>query len=134
MVRGTSAQCPGPDHANRDRRTSLSIGQGRDGAVLNCHLGCLTDTVLEILGMSSADLFDEPRGDGTRRPQVVAEYRYTGEHGDLLFIKERYVPKTSSSSAQTAGAAGSGTSAIPAASCTTCPPCSPRWRPGSRST
>ena len=93
-VRGTSAQCPGPDHKNGDRTLSLSIGQGREGAVLNCHLGCLTDTILEILGMSAAGLFDEPRehgsGDGY---QVAAEYRYTDEHGQLLFVKERRVPK-----------------------------------------
>ncbi len=29
-VRGTSAQCPGPDHKNGDRTRSLSIGQGDD--------------------------------------------------------------------------------------------------------
>jgi len=94
-VRGTSAQCPGPDHKNGDRTRSLSIGQGDDDcAVLNCHLGCPTDTVLEMLGMSRADLYDEPRsGDNGSGFQVTAEYRYTDEHGQLLFVKERHVPK-----------------------------------------
>ena len=44
--------------------------------------------------MSAADLFDEPRehGGGAGN-QVAAEYRYTDEHGQLLFVKERRVPK-----------------------------------------
>jgi len=65
-VHGTSAQCPGPGHANGDRHPSLSIGQGRDGAVLECHRKppCPTDVILEVLGLSWPDLFDEPR---TRR-------------------------------------------------------------------
>lgn len=94
-VRGTSAQCPGPDHKNGDRTRSLSIGQGNDDcAILNCHLGCHTDTILELLGMSAADLRDEPRehGGGTGY-QVAAEYRYADERGQLLFVKERRVPK-----------------------------------------
>jgi hypothetical protein len=90
IVRGTAAQCPVPDHD--DRQASLSISQGRDGAILKCHAGCATDTVLEALGMSAADLFDEPRGSDRQRP-VTVEYRYTDEHGNLLFVKVRKLPK-----------------------------------------
>jgi hypothetical protein len=92
-VRGNAAQCPGPDHANGDRRHSLSIGNRRDGqgVIVNCHLGCHTDVILEALGMSGADLFDELRERQERR--VVAEYDYTDEHGEVLFRKVRYEPK-----------------------------------------
>jgi 5S rRNA maturation endonuclease (ribonuclease M5) len=89
-VRGNAAQCPAPDHD--DRQASLSIGQGRGKAILKCHKGCATDVILEALGMSAADLRDEPSG-GNRGFQVVAEYRYTDERGELLFVKERRVPK-----------------------------------------
>ena len=81
---GNKAQCPTGNHANGDRDPSLSIGQGdNDCAVVNCHLGCPTDDVLEALGMSAADLFDEPRerSNGHRGYRVVAEYRYTDGTG-----------------------------------------------------
>ncbi len=89
QVRGTSAQCP----AHEDRQASLSIGQGRDGALVNCHAGCATDAVLEALGMSAADLFDEPREVGRRGYEVAATYTYTDERGTPLFYVERRVPK-----------------------------------------
>ena len=88
-VRGDSAQCP----AHEDRNPSLSVSQGRDGAVLLCHAGCPTDAVLEALGMSAADLFDEPRSPGPREFNVIATYTYTDEHGAPLFYVERRAPK-----------------------------------------
>ncbi len=88
QVRGTSAQCP----AHEDRQASLSIGQGRDGALVNCHAGCVTDEVLEALGLSAADLFDEPRGTG-RDDVVIAVYAYTDEAGAPLFFVERRAGK-----------------------------------------
>jgi hypothetical protein len=89
-IRGNNAQCP----AHEDREPSLSIGQGREGAVLNCHRDCEPDAVLEALGMSAADLFDEPRAQD-RGPgfQVMATYTYTDESGAPLFFAERRIPK-----------------------------------------
>jgi hypothetical protein len=90
QVRGTAARCPAHD----DRQASLSIGQGNSGAVLKCQAGCETDAVLEALGMSAADLFDEPRGHGSGGGfEVVATYTYTDEHGVELFRAERRMPK-----------------------------------------
>lgn len=87
----TAARCPAHD----DQQASLSIGQGSKGALVNCHVGCATDDILEALGMSAADLFDEPRAEsGPARPQAVATYSYTDEHGNVLFAKDRFVPKT----------------------------------------
>ena len=88
QVRGTSAQCP----AHEDRQASLSIGQGRDGALVNCHAGCATDEVLEALGLSAADLFDEPR-EPRRDDAVIAVYAYTDERGAPLFFVERRAGK-----------------------------------------
>jgi hypothetical protein len=90
VIRGNNAQCPAHD----DRQASLSIGQGRDGAVLNCHAGCGTDMVLEPLGLSAADLYDEPREPGNGAGfQVVTTYTYTDEAGVPLFCAERRMPK-----------------------------------------
>jgi putative DNA primase/helicase len=89
QVRGDSAQCP----AHEDRDPSLSIGQGNDGAVLHCHAGCDTDAVLEALGMSAADLFDEPRSTGPRDGEVIATYVYTDERGAPLFYVDRRAGK-----------------------------------------
>ena len=88
-VRGTSARCPAHD----DRNASLSVDQGEQGAVLHCHAGCAADEVLEALGMSAADLFDERRQRGSRSFEVVATYCYSDEHGEPLFYVERRQPK-----------------------------------------
>lgn len=91
-VRGTSAQCPAHD----DRQASLSVSGRSDGngVVLHCHAGCGTDQVLEALGMSAADLFDErPAPVRRSRRRVVAEYPYHDENGNVLYIKVRYEPK-----------------------------------------
>lgn len=93
-VRGTSAQCPGHD----DRDPSLSIGQGDKGAVLQCKAGnpgCPTDAILEVLGLSYAQLYDDCQEDRRRglRRLVVSEYPYTDEDGTVLYVKVRYEPK-----------------------------------------
>ena len=89
QVRGDSAQCP----AHEDTRPSLSVSQGKTGAVLHCHAGCDTDAVLEALGMSATDLFDEPRSSSPSEPEVIATYTYTDEHGTPLFYVERRAGK-----------------------------------------
>lgn len=92
---GSAATCP----AHEDHAPSLSIGQrrDRDGVLIQCHAGCQTDDVLAVLGLTPADLFDNPREPGTRpdgRPRTVATYPYTDEDGTLLFEKVRMEPKT----------------------------------------
>lgn len=52
------ARCP----AHEDRRPSLSIRQLADGTVLlKCHAGCQTESVLEALGLTYADLYPSGR-------------------------------------------------------------------------
>lgn len=88
-VRGNSAQCP----AHEDRAPSLSIGQRKDGngVVLYCHAGCAPEDVVTALGLTMQDLFDEQM-EKRERPQVVAEYPYVDEQGEVLYVVRRLEP------------------------------------------
>lgn len=60
---GWSARCP----AHEDRRASLSVSAGGNGAALvKCHAGCDTSAIVAALGLSLADLF--PAKDYAPRP------------------------------------------------------------------
>lgn len=49
--------CPGPVHRNGDRHPSLSIREGRNGAVLLfCFCGCQTEDVLRALRLTFANI------------------------------------------------------------------------------
>jgi hypothetical protein len=56
-----NAHCPGPGHYRDDQHPSLKIGHGKGGALVYCHALCHTDDVLAAIGLTAADLFDEPR-------------------------------------------------------------------------
>lgn len=89
------AQCPAHD----DRDPSLMIKDGNLGVLMYDQGRCETDAVLAVLGMTSADLFNERRaadfGGGTDdwAPwqkdgcpcAPVARYSYVDEGGELLF-------------------------------------------------
>ncbi|TGB09800.1 DUF3987 domain-containing protein [Streptomyces sp. MZ04] len=85
--RGTSYQCVSHD----DNAPSLSVTRGNRGVILNCHAGCATEDVVSTLGLTMADLFDEPL-EKRERPQVVAEYPYCDEHGQVLYVVRRLEP------------------------------------------
>ncbi|MFI2367267.1 DUF3987 domain-containing protein [Streptomyces sp. NPDC018833] len=85
--RGTAWQCVAHD----DRSPSLSVTNGSKGVMLNCHAGCPTEEVVSALGLTMADLFDEPLPQ-QGRPQVVAEYQYTDEYGEVLYLVRRLEP------------------------------------------
>lgn len=89
---GRSWQCP----AHEDRAPSLSVARGTKGAdvVLHCHAGCTTEDVVAALGLTLADLYDEPAQKKDSRPVKVAEYPYCDENGELLYKVARYSPKT----------------------------------------
>jgi putative DNA primase/helicase len=83
--------CPSHD----DHRPSLSITDGEERVLIWCHSPqCDTDSVLEKLGLSRADLFDNPHQAERAARHVVAEYPYVDAQGTLLFVKVRYVPKS----------------------------------------
>jgi hypothetical protein len=58
------ASCPGPRHQHGDRNPSLSITSIEGQALLHCHSGCDRQEVLDALGLTDADLFDDKRGAG----------------------------------------------------------------------
>lgn len=91
--RSYMAQCPAHD----DHNPSLSVAQGDKGAVLKCFADCELDAILDALGLTAADLFDddapEQRKRTTTKPQVVAEYPYVDAEGELRFVVERMEPK-----------------------------------------
>jgi 5S rRNA maturation endonuclease (ribonuclease M5) len=85
---GNMWNCPGSSHSRGDERKSLSVTGDKQGAGLYCHMGCTADDIAETIGLSMADLFDEPLA--TRE---VAHYNYVNLDGEILFVKTRYEPK-----------------------------------------
>ena len=93
-----SAQCPNTArHRNGDRNPSFSVHESPTGkAVINCHAGCTWRETVGALDLRASDLFpDEGPKVATIGPhgQARAVYRYTDEHGTLLFEVHRYVDK-----------------------------------------
>src|SRR5262245_36849109 len=87
---GWTACCPAHD----DNRSSLSIGEGKDGKILlKCHAGCSTEAVVQALGLRMADLFPTVNGSANGKPRIVATYDYVDEAGKLLFQVVRHEPK-----------------------------------------
>lgn len=83
------ALCPAHD----DRLPSLAVAEGDDGrTLLTCHAGCESEQIVAAVSLTMADLFaDRSNGDGKK--EIVAEYDYTDESGDLLFQVVRFKPK-----------------------------------------
>src|SRR6185437_14447386 len=53
---GYRALCP----AHEDKHPSLKVDLGQDGAiVLHCHAGCKNEVILERLGLTYQDLFED---------------------------------------------------------------------------
>ncbi len=84
-----TARCP----AHEDRNPSLSVAEGDDGRVLlKCFAGCSLESIVAAIGLQTADLFVD---DGSRKgSDLVAEYPYVDEHGEILYVVERVFPKT----------------------------------------
>lgn len=95
-----SCRCPAHD----DKRASLSITQSYDGKLLvRCHAGCEQAAV--VAELKARGLWHAPKtvppppatpvqiNIGQGRGQIVAEYNYTDEDGQLLYQAVRYEPK-----------------------------------------
>jgi hypothetical protein len=86
------ARCP----AHADLTPSLSVSEGDDGrALVHCHAGCSPEAICAAVSLASRDLFPaRPARNKTRGARnVVAEYAYTDEQGQVLFEVVRYHPK-----------------------------------------
>jgi hypothetical protein len=95
-----SCKCP----AHEDKRASLSIKEDSSGKLLvHCHAGCAqTDVVAELKarGLWNSHKTVPPPDPtpvrinlGQGKGQVIAEYSYTDEDGQLLYQALRYLPK-----------------------------------------
>jgi 5S rRNA maturation endonuclease (ribonuclease M5) len=85
---GYKAICP----AHEDRSASLGVTEGEDGVILvQCYAGCPTESVMEALDLTLADLFPGKGGQSYGDP--VAVYQYTDESGILLFEACRFEGK-----------------------------------------
>jgi Protein of unknown function (DUF3631) len=85
---GWSARCP----AHQDRHNSLSVSEGDEGrALLHCHAGCSTETILKELGLEWGDLFPAAAGERVDSPEAI--YEYTDAEGAPLFEVVRYPDK-----------------------------------------
>jgi hypothetical protein len=85
---GWMARCP----AHEDGTASLSISEGREGAVLHCHAGCSPEAIVAALGLAMTDLFADPK-ENSARSEIIAAYDYTSEDGELLYQVVRFGPK-----------------------------------------
>lgn len=82
-----SAICP----AHEDSAPSLSVSTGRDGKLLlNCHAGCTPGEIVQALGLTLEDLFQEPAPKGDGLGEIVARYDYQDESGRFLYQKTRW--------------------------------------------
>src|SRR5919199_425422 len=57
--KGWEASCPVPEHGQGrgDRDPSLKIDERPDRLLIHCHGGCSPEQVVEVLGLTMADLF-----------------------------------------------------------------------------
>ena len=89
------AQCICPAHD--DKEASLTISQGAKGIAIHCHAGCETEKVLEAVGLSMKDLFeDKPNPTGWRsyvesreKKRIEGVYHYVDLNGDYAFTRLR---------------------------------------------
>lgn len=85
---GYEACCPAHD----DQHPSLSITPKEDRILLHCQTGCSPEAVVEALGLTMADLFDEPLTD--KKPEILETYDYTDADGKVLYQVVRMLPKS----------------------------------------
>jgi len=84
---GNDWRCP----AHADRSPSLSVTHTGGKVLLRCQTGCDTADVVAVLKLTMADLFDQPL-EKRQRSQVVAEYTYVNEQGEVLLVVKRFEP------------------------------------------
>lgn len=87
---GYSARCP----SHEDRVASLSASENSSSeALLHCHAGCETATIVSDLGLEWSDLFPADSKDVRSKTAIIATYDYRDEIGTVLFQVVRTSPK-----------------------------------------
>src|SRR5690349_15704034 len=79
------ALCP----AHPDRNPSLSITQGDGRALLHCFAGCKVESIVDVLGLQLADLWDEPLAQRDAKPPDHW-YTYHDADGTSAYLRKRY--------------------------------------------
>lgn len=88
-----TARCPNTTgHRNGDRHPSLSVAEGREGAVLHCAGGCDPREVTAALDLALTDLFP-PRTEPTAERRIDRIHDYHDADGTLVMQAIRYHPK-----------------------------------------
>lgn len=94
QISATSYQVKCPAHS--DEHASLTISE-KDGKILMfCHAGCLTEEIVEAVGLTMADLGNKPvqhwreKLEGFVKKPLIDYYHYKDEAGRYLFTKLRF--------------------------------------------
>lgn len=84
-----TANCPGPLHRGGDKGRHLSVEQGRKGIIITCHKGCSNEDIIQAMGLTMKDLFDNhdqgrrpASGSARPAPQAPPKARSTYEWDD----------------------------------------------------
>jgi putative DNA primase/helicase len=87
---GFMARCP----AHQDDTASLHVSEASDGkALLCCHAGCDTSSILAALNLPTSALFPPKVAAPNQQRQMVAWYDYRDESGAVLYQAVRFEPK-----------------------------------------
>ena len=86
---GFAFACP----AHLDRNPSGTLSEGAEGrALVTCHAGCSTESILAAIDLRMGDLFVEPSPGAKQTRQVIARYQYRDPAGELRYEVLRYGP------------------------------------------
>ncbi len=86
---GWLARCP----SHEDRAPSLAVHLSENKIVLHCFVGCSAEKIVNAMGLSMRDLFDDTVPTATSKPEIEATYDYVDESGKLLYQVVRMNPK-----------------------------------------
>ena len=91
------ARCP--NHQGKSD-TSFSITPADDRVLIKCFGECAASDVVQVLGLTMADLFVQSSAPRHGQKRIVKEYDYHDAHGTLVHQTVRYEPKASASGAR----------------------------------
>ncbi len=90
---GTGWMCRCPAHD--DRNPSLSITPGDDGrALLKCHAGCTTESVIEAIGLEMRNLFPEEHPTPHTRHPRPQKVTYSTAHQAVEALERKHGPRS----------------------------------------